>query len=133
MSVVARPDVSHYTYRVSWSVEDGEFVASCLEFPSLSWLAASQVEALEGLVSLLRDTLADLEEQGEEIPATRLFVPCQVTTVAGVPAQCSDELPGGLTFGGDPFRQRGASSQLAEGTQLLLDPLGVGHPVLVRI
>jgi len=47
-----------------------------LEFPSLSWLAASQVEALEGLVSLLRDTLADLEEQGEEIPATRLFVLC---------------------------------------------------------
>jgi len=69
MHTIARPDVSHYTYRVSWSGEDNEFVATCLEFPSLSWLASSQVEALEGLEGLLRDTLADMEEQGEEIPA----------------------------------------------------------------
>ncbi|HEX6076940.1 MAG TPA: type II toxin-antitoxin system HicB family antitoxin [Micromonosporaceae bacterium] len=68
MDTVARPDVSHYTYRVSWSAEGAEFVATCLEFPSLSWLAASQVEALEGLVGLLEDTLADMEQQGEEIP-----------------------------------------------------------------
>ena len=32
-------DVSHYTYRVTWSAEDGEFVATAAEFPSLSWLA----------------------------------------------------------------------------------------------
>jgi predicted HicB family RNase H-like nuclease len=69
MHIIARPDVSHYTYRVSWSVEDEEFVATCLEFPSLSWLATSQVEALEGLEDLLRDTLTDMEEQGEEVPA----------------------------------------------------------------
>jgi len=68
MHPVARPDVSHYTYRVSWSAEDGEFVATCLEFPSVSWLAASQVEALEGLMALLRDIVADMEEQGEDIP-----------------------------------------------------------------
>jgi predicted HicB family RNase H-like nuclease len=60
--------VSHYTYRVSWSAEDGEFVATCLEFPLLSWLASSQVEALGGLVRMLRETLVDMEEQGEEIP-----------------------------------------------------------------
>ncbi len=63
------PDVSHYTYRVSWSAEDAEFVASCLEFPSLSWLAGSQVEALQGLVDVVRETLTDMEEQGEEVPA----------------------------------------------------------------
>jgi predicted HicB family RNase H-like nuclease len=68
MPIIARPDVAHYTYRVSWSAEDEEFVATCLEFPSLSWLAASQVEALEGLEDLLRDTLSDMEEAGEEIP-----------------------------------------------------------------
>lgn len=61
-------DVSHYTYRVTWSVEDDEFVATCAEFPSLSWLAASQVEALEGLEGLLHDVLVDLAEQGEETP-----------------------------------------------------------------
>lgn len=29
----------HYTYRVTWSAEDGEHVGLCAEFPSLSWLA----------------------------------------------------------------------------------------------
>lgn len=71
-----RPEVSHYAYRVVWSVEDGEFVATCAEFPSLSWLAADQVEALQGLEALVVDVLADLEAQGEELPqplAERLF------------------------------------------------------------
>ncbi len=31
--------VDHYTYRVTWSQEDGEYVALCAELPSLSWLA----------------------------------------------------------------------------------------------
>lgn len=47
------PDVSRYAYRVTWSVEDDEFVATCAEFPSLSWLAGSQAEALQGLVALV--------------------------------------------------------------------------------
>jgi len=29
-----------YTYRITWSEEDGEYVALCAEFPSVSWLAA---------------------------------------------------------------------------------------------
>jgi len=61
-------DASRYTYRVSWSAEDGEFVATCREFPLLSWLASSEVEALEGLVDTLRDTLADMAQHGEEAP-----------------------------------------------------------------
>ena len=61
-------DVSHYTYRVAWSAEDAEFVATCLEFSSLSWLAASQVEALQGLEAVVRDVVADLEAQGEQVP-----------------------------------------------------------------
>ncbi|MEV1328217.1 toxin-antitoxin system HicB family antitoxin [Micromonospora costi] len=62
------PDVTHYTYRVTWSAQDREFVATCAEFPSLSWLAPSQVEALQGLENLLRDVIADMEEQGEQVP-----------------------------------------------------------------
>ena len=27
------PDATHYTYRVAWSVEDGEHVATVAEFP----------------------------------------------------------------------------------------------------
>jgi predicted RNase H-like HicB family nuclease len=30
-----------YTYRVTWSAEDGEYVGLCAEFPSLSWLAST--------------------------------------------------------------------------------------------
>ena len=39
----------HYTYRVTWSPEDKEFLALCVEFPSLSWLAASPELALTGI------------------------------------------------------------------------------------
>jgi predicted HicB family RNase H-like nuclease len=68
MQAVARIEVSHYAYRVTWSAEDGEFLATCAEFPSLSWLASSQVEALQGLDALLREVVADMEEQGEQVP-----------------------------------------------------------------
>jgi predicted HicB family RNase H-like nuclease len=66
METVGRPEVTHYTYRVTWSAEDGEFLATCAEFPSLSWLASSQIEALQGLEDLLREVVADMEEQGEQ-------------------------------------------------------------------
>jgi predicted HicB family RNase H-like nuclease len=62
------PDVSRYTYRVTWSVEDDEFVATCAEFPSLSWLADSQAAALQGLVEVVADTVDDLVSQGEAVP-----------------------------------------------------------------
>ncbi|MER7330574.1 MULTISPECIES: toxin-antitoxin system HicB family antitoxin [unclassified Micromonospora] len=68
MQADARPEISHYTYRVTWSAQDREFVATCAEFPSLSWLAASQIEALQGLQDLLRDVIVDMEEQGEQVP-----------------------------------------------------------------
>ncbi|MGL5824723.1 MAG: type II toxin-antitoxin system HicB family antitoxin [Nocardioides sp.] len=63
------PEVSHYTYRVIWSVEDDEFVATCAEFPSLSWLAPSQQGALKGLSKLLGEVIADMTEHGERVPA----------------------------------------------------------------
>jgi len=62
------PDATHYTYRVAWSVEDGEHVATVAEFPSLSWLAPTLVEALAGLADVVRDVLADLAASGEPIP-----------------------------------------------------------------
>lgn len=70
MDTLERPqvDVSHYTYRVAWSAEDGEFVATVAEFPSLSWLAASQFAALEGLEQVLADVVVDMLQQGEEVP-----------------------------------------------------------------
>lgn len=68
MAVTQAADVSRYTYRVTWSAEDGEFVATCAEFPSLSWLADSQGAALQGLVDLVADTVTDLVTEGEGVP-----------------------------------------------------------------
>ena len=65
---VAAVDTAHYTYRVSWSAEDGEFVATCLELASLSWLASTQGKALSGLRKLVDEVVADLTANGEEVP-----------------------------------------------------------------
>lgn len=62
------PEPTHYAYRVLWSPEDREYLATCTEFPSLSWLAPTQVEALEGLRVLVTDTIKDLAVNGEHIP-----------------------------------------------------------------
>lgn len=61
-------DASHYTFRVTWSAEDGEFVATCLEFPSLSWLASSRNQAIEGLEELVADVVDDMRGNGEKVP-----------------------------------------------------------------
>ena len=68
METIQGTFVARNTYRVTWSVEDGEFVATFAEFPSLSWLADSQAAALQGLVDLVFDTVADLVSQGEHVP-----------------------------------------------------------------
>jgi predicted HicB family RNase H-like nuclease len=61
-------NAKRYTYRVIWSEEDSEFVALCAEFPSLSWLDTEQSEALAGMVSLVEQTVADMEASGESVP-----------------------------------------------------------------
>ena len=58
----------HDTYRVTWSVEDGEHVGLCAEFPSLSWLAATPEEALSGVRKMVADVVADMESTGEPVP-----------------------------------------------------------------
>ena len=40
-----------YTYRVTWSEDDSEYVGLCAEFPSLSWLARTPEAALKGILS----------------------------------------------------------------------------------
>jgi predicted RNase H-like HicB family nuclease len=58
----------HYTYRVSWSPEDGEYVGTCAEFPSLSWLAKTPAAALAGIGRVVADVVADLRASGEPVP-----------------------------------------------------------------
>ncbi len=58
-----------YTYRVLWSDEDEEFVGHCAEVPSLSWLAPSREEALEGIVKVVQQAVKDMANEGEAVPA----------------------------------------------------------------
>jgi predicted HicB family RNase H-like nuclease len=58
----------HYTYRVTWSDEDGEYVAMCTEFPSLSHLAATRTDAFLGIEQLVADVVSDMQARGEKPP-----------------------------------------------------------------
>jgi len=57
-----------YTYRVTWSPEDGEYLGLCAEFPSLSWLGPSTEEALAGIQRTISYIVDDLRTSGESIP-----------------------------------------------------------------
>ena len=57
-----------YAYRVIWSEEDKEYVGLCAEFPSLSWLAHSQEEALKGIRKVVHDVAEDMAKNKEPIP-----------------------------------------------------------------
>ena len=60
--------INHYTYRVTWSPEDGEHVGLCVEFPSLSWLAPTPEKALAGIRKMVDEVIADMKANGEAIP-----------------------------------------------------------------
>ena len=62
-------NIKHYTYRVTWSPEDGEHVAMCAEFPSLSWLAKTPEAALKGIQKVISDVVVDIQANGEQVPA----------------------------------------------------------------
>lgn len=75
MTTIEAP-ITHYRYAVQWSAEDQEFVATVVEFPSLSWLAPDQISALTGLEDLVQNVVSELRSSGEEVPeplATRPY------------------------------------------------------------
>lgn len=61
-------NADHYTYRVTWSPEDGEHVGLCAEFPSLSWLAVTPEAALKGIRKVVAEVIADMQASGEAVP-----------------------------------------------------------------
>ena len=61
-------EIDRYTYRVTWSEEDEEYVGLCAEFPSLSWLEKIPEKALSGIRKVVRETVADLKKSEEAIP-----------------------------------------------------------------
>lgn len=58
----------HYTYRITWSPEDGEHVGLCAEFPSLSWLDKTPEGALTGIRLVVADVVRDMAANGEQAP-----------------------------------------------------------------
>ena len=58
----------HYTYRVTWSEEDKEYVGLCAEFPSLSWLSTTHEAALKGIRTVVANVVKDMKKNGEEVP-----------------------------------------------------------------
>lgn len=57
-----------YTYRVTWSDDDDEYVGLCAEFPSLSWLAKSPESALRGIRKVVAEVARDMRRSHEPIP-----------------------------------------------------------------
>jgi predicted HicB family RNase H-like nuclease len=57
-----------YTYRVTWSEDDQEYVGLCAEFPSLSWLDKTPESALKGIREVVDRVIKDMKKTGEEIP-----------------------------------------------------------------
>lgn len=63
-----QPNAAHYTYRVTWSTGDDEYVATVAEFPRLSVLQPDPDQAIRELRELVADCLIDMAEVGEDIP-----------------------------------------------------------------
>ena len=64
----AQAKIDHYTYRVTWSEDDGEYVGLCAEFMSLSHLASTPEKALRGIRKVVADVVEDLAGNGEAVP-----------------------------------------------------------------
>lgn len=79
--------IDHYTYRITWSVEDGEHVGRCAEFPSLSWLAPTAGEALVGIQNLVREILTDMQHTGESPPRPFADRPYSGKFVVRIPSE----------------------------------------------
>ena len=58
----------YYTYRVTWSEDDSEFVGLCAELPSLSWLATTPEAAIKGIRKIATKVVQDLKKTKEPIP-----------------------------------------------------------------
>ena len=57
-----------YTYRVTWSEDDNEYIGLCAEFPSLSWLENTPEKALKGIRRLVAEVVLDMSGNNEPVP-----------------------------------------------------------------
>jgi hypothetical protein len=57
-----------YTYRVSWSEKNQEYVGLCTEFPKLRCRSVSQFYALDGIRRMVADAVYVSITSGESVP-----------------------------------------------------------------
>ena len=81
-----------YTYRVTWSEEDQEYVGLCAEFPSLSWLAESQEAALKGIRDVVKEVVSDMQSNGEMPPEPLSLKHCSGKFTVRIPPEVHRKL-----------------------------------------
>ena len=60
--------IYRYAYHAKWSPEDGEYIGTCDEFPSLSSLAPLAHQAIADLEQLVSTVIEDMIASGESLP-----------------------------------------------------------------
>lgn len=58
--LATHPDHGTLHITVTQQNDDGEFVATVAQFPSLSWVAPTETAAITGMTRLLDDVLRDI-------------------------------------------------------------------------
>ncbi len=81
-----------YTYRITWSENDQEYVGLCAEFPSLSWLAPTPEDALHGIRRIIGETVTDMQNNGETPPSPLSDRPYSGKFVVRIPPQIHRQL-----------------------------------------
>ena len=81
-----------YTYRITWSPADLEYLGLCTEFPSLSCLAPTSQEALAGIRSTVQQCASDMAAEGEPPPVPMAERPYSGTFRVRVPPETHQRL-----------------------------------------
>jgi predicted RNase H-like HicB family nuclease len=67
-----------YSYHITWSPEDRQFVATFLELPGLSGLGGTIAEAIQEINDALRAWLEAAEREKFELPEPAMQGPCVI-------------------------------------------------------
>lgn len=61
-------NITRYTYKVSWSEDEQQYVATVAEFPSLSWPAPDSRSAYIGILDAVGKLVDEMEAEGKDLP-----------------------------------------------------------------
>jgi predicted HicB family RNase H-like nuclease len=81
-----------YTYRITWSKNDQEYVGLCAEFPSLSWLDQTPEDALHGIRKIVDETVNDIRDNRETPPSPLADRPYSGKFMVRVPPEVHKQL-----------------------------------------